>query len=75
MCIDHDFPSALKELKMLEKYVDHHNIVLDDNKFLDNLCQFAEVTRKVTKMKQLMSKSQQEDCFMFSTSMLCLVTR
>ena len=46
MCIDHDFPSRPKELKMLEKYVDHHNIVLDDNKFLDNLCQFAEVTRK-----------------------------
>ena len=46
MCIDHDFPSRPKELKMLEKYVDHHNIVLDDPKFLDNLCQFAEVTRK-----------------------------
>jgi hypothetical protein len=46
MCIDHDFPSRAKELKMLEKYVDYHNIVLDDSKFLDNLCQFAEVTRK-----------------------------
>ena len=46
MCIDHDFPSRPKELKMLEKYVDYHNIVLDDPKFLDNLCQFAEVTRK-----------------------------
>ena len=46
MCIDHDFPSRVKELKMLEKYVEHHNIVLDDPKFLDNLCQFAEVTRK-----------------------------
>ena len=46
MCIDHDFPSRPKELKMLEKYVDYHNIVLDDNKFLYNLCQFAEVTRK-----------------------------
>ena len=46
MCIDHDFPSRPKELKMLEKYVDYDNIVLDDNKFLDNLCQFAEVTRK-----------------------------
>jgi len=46
MCIDHDFPTRVKELKMLEKYADYHNIVLDDPKFLDNLCQFAEVTRK-----------------------------
>ena len=75
MCIDHDFPSRPKELKMLEKYVDYHNIVLMTTSFLTISVSLLKSQERVIKMKQLMSKSQQEDCFMFSTSMLCLVTR
>ena len=46
MCIEHDYPSKSKETKMLNKYVEVNNIKIDDEKYTEKLCQWAEVTRK-----------------------------
>lgn len=46
MCIEHDYPSRPKEVKMLDKYISYHQINVEDEKFTDKLCQWAEVTRK-----------------------------
>lgn len=46
MCIEHDYPPKGKEIKMLTKYVDAHNIEIEDETFLEKLAQWAEVTRK-----------------------------
>lgn len=46
MCIEHDYPSKAKEIKMLDKYLEVHNINIEDLKFTEKLCQWAEVTRK-----------------------------
>ena len=46
MCIEHDYPSRPKEVKMLDKYIAYHQINVEDEKFTDKLCQWAEVTRK-----------------------------
>jgi len=46
MCIEHDYPTKAKEIKMLDKYLEVHNIDVEDAKFTEKLCQWAEVTRK-----------------------------
>ena len=46
MCVEHDYPSRPKEVKMLDKYIAYHGINVEDDKFTDKLCQWAEVTRK-----------------------------
>ena len=46
MCIEHDYPTRPKEVKMLDKYIAYHQINVEDEKFTDKLCQWAEVTRK-----------------------------
>ena len=46
MCIEHDYPTKIKEIKMLEKYVEEYSIELEDEKYIEKLAQWAEVTRK-----------------------------
>lgn len=46
MCIEHDYPTKPKEIKMLDKYIEVNGIVIDDEKYTEKLCQWAEVTRK-----------------------------
>jgi ATP-dependent Lon protease len=46
MCIDHDYPPKTKEIKMLDKYIEVHNIKIDDEDYTNKLAQWAEVTRK-----------------------------
>jgi MoxR-like ATPase len=46
MCIEHDYPSKSKEIKMLDKYADINKIEIDDKHFTSKLAQWAEVTRK-----------------------------
>ena len=46
MCIEHDYPTKAKEIKMLDKYIEVNGIVIDDEKYTEKLCQWAEVTRK-----------------------------
>ena len=45
MC-EHDYILVRKEVKMLDKYIAYHQIEVEDEKFTDKLCQWAEVTRK-----------------------------
>lgn len=46
MCIEHDYPTKQKEIKMLDKYIASNKIKIDDSKFTEKLAQWAEVTRR-----------------------------
>ena len=69
MCIEHDYPSRPKEVKMLDKYIAYHmKLDVEDEKFTEKLCQWAEVTRKSYQDDAIDEMITIEDCFIFLKS-------